>query len=80
MTSTVADQLIIANLIAARRATSPNLDVLTFVEVGPQAEFIDQIRTYDDLWANGQRVAASLDEVIRARLLPGPETLIDLRP
>lgn len=62
MTSTDPDQLIIANLIAARRATSPHLDVLTFFEVGPHGELIEEIRTYDDLWANGQRVAVSLDE------------------
>ena len=62
MTSTVPDQLIIANLIAARRAMSPHLDVLTFVDIGPTGEYVDEVRTYDDLWANGQRVAATLDD------------------
>ena len=60
--STTADPLILANLIAARCATSPHLDVLTFVDIGPKGEYLDEIRTYDQLWANGQRVAATLDD------------------
>ena len=62
MTCTVPDPLIIANLVAARRATSPDLDVLTFVDIGPEGEYVDEVRSYDDLWANGQRVAATLDD------------------
>ena len=62
MSSTAADPLVLANLIAARRATDAELDVLTFVDIGPHGEYLDEVRSYDDLWANGQRVAASLDE------------------
>ncbi|MGO9007933.1 MAG: class I adenylate-forming enzyme family protein [Beijerinckiaceae bacterium] len=47
--------LIIANLIADRAATSPEFDALTFEH---QAQ--TEIRTYRQLWENGQRVAAEL--------------------
>ena len=60
--SSTPDLLILANLIAARRASHPTLDVLTFVDIGPKGEYLDEVRTYDDLWANGQRVAATLDD------------------
>ena len=56
------DPLIIANIIAAHRATTPDLDVLTFVDFGPDGEYVEEIRTYQQLWSNGQKVAATLDE------------------
>ncbi len=55
------DPLILANLIAARVATDPDLDVLTFVEVLADGTLADQTRTYAQLWRHGQRVAAALD-------------------
>lgn len=60
--SATPDTLILANLIAARRASQPTLDVLTFVDIGSQGEYLEEVRTYDDLWLNGQRVAATLDD------------------
>ena len=45
MTRTVPDPLIIANLVAARRATSPDLDVLTFVYIGAEGEYVDEVRS-----------------------------------
>ncbi len=56
------DPLIIANLVAAQRAVQPDLDVLTFVDIGPAGEYLEETRTYDQLWRHGQKVAATLDE------------------
>lgn len=61
MTDAAGDSMILANLIAARAATDRDLDVLTFVDIAPDGAFVDEVRTYGDLWANGQRVAAALD-------------------
>ena len=47
--------LIIANLVAARARENPDLDVLT---VEDQA--VLETRTYQQLWENGQRIAAGL--------------------
>jgi crotonobetaine/carnitine-CoA ligase len=47
--------LIIANLVAARAAENPDLDVLTFEHQGAV-----EIRTYRQLWDNAQRLAAGL--------------------
>lgn len=50
------DELILANLIANRAETDPDLDVVTFEHPGCE----DEIRTYRQLWDNGRRVAAGL--------------------
>jgi carnitine-CoA ligase len=47
--------LIIANLVADRAKTNPDLDVLTFEHQGTV-----ETRTYQQLWENGQRLAAGL--------------------
>lgn len=52
-----ANELILADLIAARAEEKPDLDVLTF-EGGGERD--DELRTYADLLQNGHRVAAGL--------------------
>ncbi len=51
------NELILADLIAARAQEMPDFDVVTFEngDVRP-----DEIRTYGDLWMNGNRIAAGL--------------------
>jgi len=68
MTDTTRDPLILANLIEAHVAEHPDLDVLTFVDVATDGHFVEETRTYLELWQNGQRVAAALD---RAGMQPG---------
>ena len=62
MTAGSGDPMILAHLVVDRMASRPDLDVLTFVNIEPDGSFNDEIRTYSDLWRNGQRVAAALDE------------------
>lgn len=40
----------------------PDRKSLTFVEVGPGGEFLDETRTYGELWGNGQRIAKALQD------------------
>ena len=61
MNKNPADVTILANLIADRMMTWPDLDVLTFVSINPDGSYKNEIRTYEQLWQNGQRVAAALD-------------------
>ena len=56
------DELILANLILNRVDTTPDLDVLTFVSISKDGEFIEEIRSYQQLWDNGRRIAAALTE------------------
>ena len=49
------DTRILADLIAVKAEEQPDLDVVTFEGGG---RFEDEIRTYADLWQNGNRVAA----------------------
>ena len=51
------NELVLADLIAARAETQPNLDVVTFE--GGERRW-DEIRTYSELWANANRLAAGL--------------------
>ncbi len=51
---------ILAHLIDARRRSHPRFDVLTFVDIAADGAYVEEARTYDELWANGQRVAAAL--------------------
>lgn len=51
---------ILAHLVDARRRSHPGLDVLSFVDVAPDGRYLTETRTYEELWANGQRVAAAL--------------------
>ena len=50
--------LIIANLVAAQAATQPDLDVLTFENEGTI-----EVRTFRQLWENGQRLAEGLRQL-----------------
>ncbi|MCG3168659.1 MAG: Long-chain-fatty-acid--CoA ligase [Pseudomonadales bacterium] len=56
----VSEQLILANLIAAKAAAQRDLDVLTFVDVLPDGSLVDETRTYGELWDNGRRLAGAL--------------------
>ncbi len=54
------DELILANLIRNRVDTQPDLDVLTFVAIQHDSDFFQVVRTYRNLWDNGQRIASAL--------------------
>jgi crotonobetaine/carnitine-CoA ligase len=54
------DPLILANLVRNWCDRTPERKILTFVAVGDQGEFIDETRSYGQLWDNGQRLAAWL--------------------
>jgi hypothetical protein len=50
------NDLILADLIASRAEQAPDFDVVTFDGGGVRAH---EVRTYADLWSNGNRIAAS---------------------
>ena len=52
--------LILANLVRNWCDQAPDLKVLTFVEIDSDGQFRDETRTYQQLWDNGQRLAAWL--------------------
>jgi crotonobetaine/carnitine-CoA ligase len=52
--------LILANLIRNWCDLDPNRKVLTFVAIDADGEFRDETRSYQQLWDNGQRLAAWL--------------------
>jgi crotonobetaine/carnitine-CoA ligase len=52
--------LIMANLIRNWCDREPDLNILTFVEIDAGGEFQDETRSYQQLWDNGQRLAAWL--------------------
>ena len=52
--------LILANLIRNWCDKQPDLDILTFVEIDANGAFQDETRSYQQLWNNGQRLAAWL--------------------
>lgn len=56
----LVDDSILANLIAARADSGNDFDVLTFVSVDTQGELAEETRSYGQLRANGQRLAAAL--------------------
>ena len=56
----MSDVLILANLINSKLATDADLDVATFVDVNKDGSFAVESRTYQNLWDNGQRIAAAL--------------------
>ncbi len=51
------NELIVADLIAARAEQAPDFDVVTFDGGGVRPH---EVRTYADLWMNGNRIAAAL--------------------
>ena len=56
------DELILANLIRNRVDSHPDLDVLTFVAISKDGDFFEVVRSYRNLWDNGQRIASALGE------------------
>lgn len=52
--------LILANLIRNWCDKEPDTTILTFVEVGADGRFSDETRSFQQLWDNGQRLAAWL--------------------
>jgi crotonobetaine/carnitine-CoA ligase len=59
---TQRDDLILADLVALRAETRPDLDVLTFVGVGADGALTEEVRTYAQLWDGGNRIASALAE------------------
>lgn len=55
------DELILANLIANHVEHQPDLDVLTFLHVDSDGNIQEEVRTYQQLWDNAQRIAAGLN-------------------
>jgi crotonobetaine/carnitine-CoA ligase len=55
-----ADTAIFANKIREWTKRDPDRLILTFVAIGESGEFVEQHRTYRELWENGQRMAAAL--------------------
>ena len=51
------NELILADLVAARAEQAPDFDVVTFDGGGVRPH---EVRTYADLWKNGNRIAAGL--------------------
>lgn len=51
---------ILANRVADWVEKKPDLDVLTFVSIDSQGNFVEETRTYRQLWENGQRLAVWL--------------------
>lgn len=56
----MSDNLILANLIKSKLSNEADTDVLTFVNVEADGSFSDEVRTYQQLWENGHRIAAAL--------------------
>lgn len=54
------DTLILANLIKSWVQKAPDLDVLTFVSINKNDQLVDERRTYQQLWDNGQKLAVWL--------------------
>lgn len=55
-----ADLSILANRIYDWTQKAPDLDVLTFVSINASGQFVEEFRTYKQLWNNGQKLAAHL--------------------
>ena len=53
------NELILADLIAARAQARPDLDVVTFE---PGEHGLEEVRTYAQLWANAHKLAAALTD------------------
>ena len=52
--------LILAERVRKARDLDPARKLLTFVNIGDNGEFLEETRTYRDLWENSQRLAAWL--------------------
>ncbi|WNC74229.1 AMP-binding protein [Thalassotalea psychrophila] len=58
----MSDLNILANRIYDWTQKQPDLDVLTFVAINSQKQIVDETRTYQQLWDNGQKLAAQLKQ------------------
>jgi len=61
MTGDQNKDIILAHRIAREAAERPDLDIVTFVDITPEGRFVEEKRTYRDLWDNGRRFAAALE-------------------
>ena len=61
------DTRIFANLIEAKKNESPDLDVLTFATLAVDGSISSEVRTYKNLWDNGQRLANALQRAGMAK-------------
>lgn len=53
-------ELILAHMIRARAEEMPERDVTTFVSIDDDGVFHDEVRTYQNLWDNAQRLSVML--------------------
>ena len=53
--------LVMARIVSEHCDLHPDLDALTFVNVTSNGSLSEEVRTYQQLWDNGQRIAAALD-------------------
>jgi len=58
----MAQQNILANLIARKARETPDFPVLTFVTINDQGAFEEEYRDYQTLWQQGQKIASALKE------------------
>ncbi|MCB1676909.1 MAG: AMP-binding protein [Halioglobus sp.] len=58
----MAELSILAHRILDWVGKKPELDVLTFVSIDREGNLIDEVRTYRELWENGQRLAQALHD------------------
>jgi len=65
--------LVLAHLIADKVGAMPDRDILTFEGGGVR---VDEVRTYQDLWENGNRIAAGL---IAQGMQPGDRFALFMR-
>jgi crotonobetaine/carnitine-CoA ligase len=57
------NEMILGHLIANWVDRDPERRILTFVTVGADGSFHDEIRSYRDLWENGHRIAGALQDI-----------------
>jgi carnitine-CoA ligase len=53
----MSDLLILANRVRDWVEKQPDLDVLTFVSIDENGSFLEEVRSYQQLWMNGQKLA-----------------------
>ncbi|MEH6550702.1 MAG: AMP-binding protein [Pseudomonadales bacterium] len=54
--------LVLANIIAQHCQQNAELDALTFVHIAADGNLKEELRSYQQLWDNGQHIAAALDD------------------
>jgi crotonobetaine/carnitine-CoA ligase len=58
-----ANQVILANLILAWAEKPPQSELLTFISAGEEGRWVEETRNYQQLWHNGQCLAAALSNL-----------------